>query len=97
MNGCRAPNDSPQGAELSQRFWQTAVQIVSIPPATSNGVPIYLFMGKPAMLTRWKDGTVPHKSGRCRHISRSINHTQTSLTLRYLPQTNTQYQYVRLE
>ena len=39
--------------------------------------------------TRWMAGTAPHKSGRCRDKSRSDKHTQTSLDLRYLPQTNT--------
>ena len=33
-------------------------------------------------------GTAPHKSGRYRDLSRSDNHTQASLDVRYLPQRN---------
>ena len=53
---------SLQAVELSQRT-QAAVQIVSNLPAPSNGSPIYRFLGKPAMRTRWMAGTVAHKSG----------------------------------
>ena len=64
------------------------VKIMSKPPAPSNGCPIYSFFG-PAMWTRWMAGTVYNKSGGCQDKSRSDNHTQRSLDLRYLPQTNT--------
>ena len=45
----------------------------------------FTFLGKPAMLTPWMAGAAHHKSGLCRDKSRSNNHTQTSLDLRYLP------------
>ena len=51
---------SLQAVELSQRT-QAAVQIVSNLPAPSNGGPIYRFLGKPAMRTRWMAGAVAHK------------------------------------
>ena len=51
--------------------------------------PDYSFLDKPAMRTRWMAGNATHKSVRCRDQSRSDHHTQTSLDLRYLPQTNT--------
>ena len=38
------------------------------------------------MRSRWRADTAPLKSGRCRDKSRSFNHIQTSLDLRYLPQ-----------
>ena len=60
------------------------VQIMSTPPT-----PVYHFFCKPAMWTRWMAGTAPHKSGRCRGLSRSNNIAQESLDLRYLPQTST--------
>ena len=53
---------SLQAVELSQRT-QVAVQIVSNIPAPSNGGPIYLFLGMPAMRTRWMAGVAAHKSG----------------------------------
>ena len=53
---------SLQAVELS-RWLQTAVQIVSKPPTSSNGGPIYLFWGKTAMRTRWMASAAPHKSG----------------------------------
>ena len=53
---------SLQAVELSQWF-QAAVQIVSNLPAPSNGGPIYLFLGMPAMRTRWMAGAAAHKSG----------------------------------
>ena len=53
---------SLQVVELSQRT-QAAVQIVSNLPAPSNGGPIYRFLGKPVMRTRWMAGAVAHKSG----------------------------------
>ena len=53
---------SLQTVELSQRI-QTAVQIVSKPPAPRNGRPIYRFSGKPAMRSRWMTGAAPHESG----------------------------------
>ena len=53
---------SLQAVELSQRT-QAAVQIVSNLPAPSNGGPIYLFLGMPAMRTRWMAGVAAHKSG----------------------------------
>ena len=56
-----APNDSLQAVELSQ-WTQAAVQIVSKLPAPSNGGPIYLFLGMPAMRTRWMAGVAAHKS-----------------------------------
>ena len=60
-----------------------------IPPAPSNGGPIYHFGGKTAMRTHWMAGTAPHKSRLYCDKSRSDNHTHTSLDLQYLPQTNT--------
>ena len=45
------------------RICTAAVQIVSNLPAPSNGGPIYRFLGKPAMRTRWMAGAVAHKSG----------------------------------
>ena len=53
---------SLQAVELSQ-WSQAAVQIVSNPPAPSNGGPIYRFLGMPAMRTRWMAGAAAHKSG----------------------------------
>ena len=53
---------SLQVVELSQQT-RTAVQIVSNPPAPSNGGPIYRFLGMPAMRTRWMAGAAAHKSG----------------------------------
>ena len=53
---------SLQVVELSQHT-RTAVQIVSNPPAPSNGGPIYRFLGMPAMRTRWTAGAAAHKSG----------------------------------
>ena len=38
--------------------WQTAVQIVSTPPAPDSP-----FLGKPAMPTRWMAGASSHKEG----------------------------------
>ena len=52
---------SLQVVELSQQT-RTAVQIVSNPPAPSNGGPIYRFLGMPAMRTRWMAGAAAHKS-----------------------------------
>ena len=40
----------PQAVERSQQFSQTAVQIESTRPASSNGDPIFPFSGKPALL-----------------------------------------------
>ena len=37
------------------------------------------------MQTRWMAGTAPHQTGQCRALSRSHNHTQAGLDLRYLP------------
>ena len=51
-----------QVVELSQQT-RTAVQIVSNPPAPSNGGPIYRFLGMPAMRARWMAGAAAHKSG----------------------------------
>ena len=53
---------SVQAVKLSQRFWQTDVHLVSIPAAPNHGCPIYRFLGKLAMQTRWMAGTAPHKS-----------------------------------
>ena len=53
---------SLQVVELSQQT-RTAEQIVSNPPAPSNGGPIYRFLGMPAMRTRWMAGAAAHKSG----------------------------------
>ena len=53
---------SLQAVELSQ-WSQAAVQIVSNPPAPSNGGPIYRFLGMPAMRTRWMADAAAHKSG----------------------------------
>ena len=66
-----------QAVELSQRFWQFALQIVSIHPGPGNGGPIYLFFGNPAIWTHWMDATAPQNIGRCRDKSRSDNKTQT--------------------
>ena len=49
------------------------------PPPTMGAQ--FTVFGKPVIQTRWMAGTAPHKS-------RSNNHTQTSMDLRYLPQTN---------
>ena len=70
--------------------WQTLCKLcLSITPAPSMGAQLPCFFDKPIMLTRWMAGTAPHKSGRCREESRSDKYTQTSLDVRYLPQTNT--------
>ena len=61
-SGVRSKRHSPQVVELSQQT-RTAVQIVSNPPAPSNGGPIYRFLGMPAMRTRWMAGAAAHKSG----------------------------------
>ena len=53
---------SLQTVELSHRS-QNAVQIVSNLPVPNNGNPIYRFLGKPAMRTRWMADAAPHKSG----------------------------------
>ena len=53
---------SLQAVELSRRL-QTAVQIVSKPPAPSNGGPDLPFLDKPAMQTRRMAVAAPHKSG----------------------------------
>ena len=53
---------SLQVVELSQQT-RTAVQIVSNPPAPSNGGPIYRVLGMPVMRTRWMAGAAAHKSG----------------------------------
>ena len=45
-----------------------------------------MVLGRPDMRTRWIAGTAPYKSGRCRNKSRSNNHTQTIMDVRYLPQ-----------
>ena len=57
----KSKRHSLQVVELSQRS-QTAVQIVSNLPAPTNGGPIYRFLGKPAMRTRWMAGADPHKN-----------------------------------
>ena len=62
MTGAGSKRHGLQAVELSQRS-QTAVQIVSNPPAPSNEAPIYRFFDKPAMQTRWMAGAAPHKSG----------------------------------
>ena len=54
---------SLQVVELLSQQTRTAVQIVSNPPAPSNGGPIYRFLGMPAMRTRWMAGAAAHKSG----------------------------------
>ena len=60
--GFGSKRHSLQVVELSQQT-RTAVQIVSNPPAPSNGGPIYRFLGMPAMRTRWMAGAAAHKSG----------------------------------
>ena len=57
----------------------------------SNGGTIYRFFGKPVMRARWMAGAAPHKSRLCRDKSRSNNHTQASLDLRYLSQLRSGY------
>ena len=57
MKGIGSKRHILQAVELSQ----TAVQIVANPPAPSNGGPIYVFLGKPAMRTRWMAGAAPHQ------------------------------------
>ena len=52
-----------QVVELSQPFWQAAVQSVSKPSTVNNRVPIYRFLCKPDMRTRWMAGAAPHKGG----------------------------------
>ena len=56
--------DSLQAEELSRRFWKTAVQIMSIPPAPSNGARLTV-LDKPAIRTRWIAGTTLDKGWRC--------------------------------
>ena len=76
--GCRV--DTTAGVVvLSQRFWKAAVQIVSKHPCPRNGGLIYSFMFK---RNGWIDGAILIKAGDVK--SRSDNHTQTSLDLRYL-------------
>ena len=53
---------SLQAGELSQRT-QAAVQIVSNLPAPSNEARFTVFLGMPAMRTRWTAGAAAHKSG----------------------------------
>ena len=53
---------SIQAVELSRPL-QTAVQIVSKPPAPCNGARFTFLGGKPPMRTRWIPGAAPHKSG----------------------------------
>ena len=62
LEGIGSKRHSLQVVELSQQT-RTAVQIVSNPPAPSNGGPIYRFLGMPAMRTRWMAGAAAHKSG----------------------------------
>ena len=61
-NSLGSKRHSLQAVQLSQRT-QTAVQIVSNLPASSNGGQIYRFLGMSAMRTRWMVGAVAHKSG----------------------------------
>ena len=53
---------SLQAVELSQWF-QAAVQIVSNLPAPAMGARFTVFLGMPAMRTRWMAGAAAHKSG----------------------------------
>ena len=62
IEGRRLQTTQHTSEELLRRL-QTDMQIVSKPPAPSNGAPIFRFWGKPAMQTRWMAGTAPHKSG----------------------------------
>ena len=53
---------SLQAVELSRRS-QTAVQIVSKPPAPKPGGARFTVFGKPPMRTCWMAGAAPHESG----------------------------------
>ena len=47
----RLQTTHPTNSGDATEVWQTAVQIVLIPPVPSNGRPIYRFCGKPVMRT----------------------------------------------
>ena len=61
-----APNDTAYTRWSCQSGLANPVQIVSTPPAPSNGGQITV-LGKPAMRTRWMASNSSHKSGRCRY------------------------------
>ena len=61
-----APNDTAYTRWSCHNGLANTVQIVSTPPAPTNGGLITVFLGKPAMRTPWMAGNAPHKSERCR-------------------------------
>ena len=73
-----APNDTAYTQWSCHSGLANSVQIVSTPPAPSNRVPITVFWASRPCGLAGLAGNAPHKRGRC----------QTSLDLRYLPQTN---------
>ena len=81
----QAPNGTAYTRSSCHSGLANPVQIVSTPPAPSNGGTVTVIW---ASRSCGSAGNTPHKSGRCRDLSRSDYHTQISLGLRYLPHTN---------
>ena len=71
-----------QAVEPSQNYSANCIDISRL---QQWGPHLPIFLGKPAMRTRWMAGIAAHKNGRSRDKSRSDNHTQTNLDLRFLP------------
>ena len=61
-----APNDTAYTRWSCHSGLANLVQIVSTPPAPSNGAPITVFFGQAGHAAHWIAGNAPHKSGRCR-------------------------------
>ena len=81
-----APNDTGYKQWSCHGSYKLPCKLCRKPPPSAMETQYIIFLGKPAIRTGWMAGTTPHKSGQCQDKSRSDNHTQTSLDLRYLPQ-----------